>query len=253
MVFFKSAVWIALATLVLAAFFAHPLSSETIDAGPLSPPERFQESFDAYPETSTRDIVGLMIGDFGDRFDRNYVILGNPSVEISPVKVLCMQVVTQDGRFTSANPYERSARKTTTGLKAHPVSQAHMEDLATYEGSAVAVRAILAADADCREDDSVFLARLGHSGSKDMLTVQVMARNLDASMTLALPDGDAPPARVACASAGTARLAFDRICQMEVPPAARGQVVALTVTLDDGMETKDTAFRAFIPDPSTTQ
>lgn len=239
---------------VLSTTFAFPLMAETIIAAPLSPLEEFQESFDAYPETSTRNIVGLMIGEFGDRFDKNYVAFGNPAFEIAPTNVLCMQVVTQDGRFSAANPYARSARKTASSLNAQPVSIAHVDELSTYEGIAVAVRAILAVDANCVEDDSLFLARIGTGGADETLTVQVMARNRDARLTLTLPEQDTPPMRVSCRSAaGTARLAFDRICRMELPKDLRGQVVEMTVTLDDGMDTQDTTFRAYIPDRSETQ
>lgn len=240
--------------LLLSTSFAFPAMAETIIAAPLSPLEEFHESFDAYPETSTRNIVGLVIGEFGDRFDKNYVELGNPASDMAPANVLCMQVVTQDGRFSAANPYARSARKTASTLNAQPVSLAHIDKLSTYEGIAVAVRAILAPDANCVEDDSLFLARIGASGAEEILTVQVMARNRDASLTLAFPERDTPPVLVSCRSAaGTARLAFDRICQMELPKDLRGQVVQMTVTLDDGMDAQDTTFRAYIPDRTATK
>ncbi len=211
---------IALAVLVSAPSVAQ----EIVEA---IPPEPFTEHFDRNADVSGARLVGLQLGASAPLVGPLYVRLD------SPAAALCVRTISQDGRYSAANPFAVPAASAPAVVRIPAISQHYVSELGQYAPGAVAVRIFAAADADCNPANATNLPYSGSPEPAATLVALVNGRSFSGRLELKADDG-AVLAAAECAQAGdSARIAYDMSCSATLPagPARNG---TLSLVFNDG-------------------
>lgn len=228
----------------LTTFVGSQVCGETLEAKLVGPENAFQESFDEFPQTSSTDIIGIVVGKVTGPFQMNEVILANPPASLAPEALLCLQAVTQDGRFLADNAYSRLALDEQSQLRIAPVTRAYQRQLAGYDTSRIAIRAVLAGNENCAEPSPLFLPQLGAS-DPGLLKVLVNSRNRDGEVIVT--GTDEGRSRLCSLAGQGARLAYDLVCSIPVTAGMTGRISSFNVRLDDGFAIEEIPFKVYVP------
>jgi hypothetical protein len=157
-------------------------------------------------------VVGVTLFESGDdsaRLDHLEAYLpGRP-----PDKYLCLQVLSQDGRYEGHGAIEVLAGG---GFEPLGLDGRHAENLTQYPRRAVAVRAEF--KANCASPDPGVLVPVGMSAhSREASDLKVFVNSLDADVQARLVDSTGADAKWTTCTApksGESQVAFDRVCSL---------------------------------------
>lgn len=227
--------WLGLSICALISLVTVPKTLAEIVASPSSTAS-FVENFDNTPAVSGSALMGLSLGIPTGRVDLDKIMLTPTSDTAS---IVCVRAATQDGRFSSSNPYQLRPAGQSAGqpgssfVRLLSLTRKYKKELIQYPADSLAIRAFEGHGQNCGPKGAVHLPQIPPGNVQTRLIVLV---NSSSRYTTATLKKDlAILSKAECTSpSGGAQVAFDRVCDLDRNAAGESGVYTVEVVLDDG-------------------
>ena len=168
---------------------------------------------------------------------------GNVQVVMPPSFVgVCVRSISRDGLYWMRTYYGVTAWPSATRLLIAPFTSDLDQPLRSYHEKDIAIVAFVSPDASCRDQTPVVLPVVVSLDSPSQLELLFNSgsRRISARLNGGVEVACVPPPN-------SERVAFDRICTLEVPLSGEPTQVVLHVEMDDGLTVTTEEYRIFLP------
>lgn len=204
------------------------------------PPEPFRESFDANANVSGSKLVGLRIGPSPIAATGPFFVsLPRPAPE------LCVQAITQDGRYLATNPFRVPDGAEAPTLRIASLSRQYQAELSAYAPEDIAVRTFVDGGAACNPGEALNIPYAASPVGGDALEVLVNTRSFGTRARLEAEGALIAETKCETVSQGT-RIAYDKICRLTLP-AGETRTGELTLLINDGFSDQAYRYNVLIP------
>lgn len=141
--------------------------------------------------------------------------------------MICVRIVTDDGRYWAANMYRAS--KAFDVPPTVPISTRYTEQLDAYDAASVLMLATLAEDCNDAAGKVYVPGVIGTESAERKLVAYVNVSQSKVLASLQTTDGGLAERGTCRKPAGGARVTYSHVCEIKVPDAARGKTVNLVI------------------------
>jgi hypothetical protein len=204
------------------------------------------EDFAPSVKVSGDILVGVVIGSLAGAADpRKLVVTSTPGTAGMPV---CFNAKTRDGQYAADAHLPRQVVPGEDFILQPEDNWKHLNALSSYSFQDFATLVRVGNDCALNRKALIVPVRYPSAGARELTVFVNSARSLSATVSLVLADGQALTGK--CDKAETAKIrstAFDMVCKVALPAAARGEA-ELAISRRARMGNAKDTFRVALPD-----
>lgn len=202
---------------------------------------KVNENFDSSAKTGGSRLVGVLLGAATSRaFRAEDVQIVNPAVD----GIICVRAISRDGLYWMRTPY-----KTDSGpgdrLRLEPFTTTLGDKLQQFDETDIGIVASLSASEDCLDDVSVVLPALVPGGNPSR--IEIMANSGNRYVFVRLQTGADSFETECTPPQNEARIAFDRVCSLDVTLGPEPMEGTLLLSFDDGLSVEAENYTIRLP------
>lgn len=199
------------------------------------------EHFDDSAKTGGSRLVGVLLGAATSRaFRPEDVQIVNPSVD----GIICVRAISRDGLYWMRTPYTTDSGPGDR-LRLNPFTSTLRDELQQFDETDIGIVASLSTSTECLDDVSVVLPALVPGGK--LSRIQIMANSGNRNVSVRLETGARPLETECTAPENEARIAFDRVCELEITLGQEAIEGTLLLSFDDGLSVETETYTIRLP------
>ncbi|WP_137112599.1 hypothetical protein [Rhodobacter sp. SY28-1] len=199
------------------------------------------ENFDSSAKTGGSRLVGVRLGAATSRpFRAADVQIVNPGVG----GIVCVRAISRDGLYWMRTPYEADSDPGDR-LRLQPFTAELGDQLQQFDETDIGIVASLSTSADCLDDVAVVLPALIPGGNPTR--IEIMANSGNRNVSVRLEMGAGPFEEECIPPENEARIAFDRICGLNVTLGQEPMEGTLLINFDDGLGVETETYTIRLP------